>query len=132
MDGNRTPIIVWFREDLRLSDNPALHAAAAGDRPVVPLYILDDDGPPRAMGGASRWWLDKSLRSLAESLKSAGSPLVLRRGDTLEALQAVVAETGAGGLVWNRLHDRKSLDRDVDIAAAMAEAALRRPAITLA
>ena len=63
------PAIVWFREDLRLTDNPALHAAVASHRPLVLLFIHDEatDGL-RPHGGASKWWLDKSLRALAETI----------------------------------------------------------------
>ena len=69
------PIIIWFRQDLRMSDHPALTAAAAKG-PIIPLYILDDETPGSwKMGAASRWWLHKSLESL--NLKI---PLVLRRG----------------------------------------------------
>jgi deoxyribodipyrimidine photo-lyase len=67
------PAIVWFRQDLRLADNPALDVAANSGRPVVPVYVLDehvtDEWP---MGGASRWWLDGSLRALSASLQERG------------------------------------------------------------
>jgi deoxyribodipyrimidine photo-lyase len=121
MDRRGSPIVVWFRDDLRVAENPALQAAAATGRPVVPLYVFDDAGPPRRMGAASKWWLDKSLRALGETLRKTGSPLVLRRGDALETLTTVVAETGATGLAWNRLYDRKSIDRDQAVASAMAK-----------
>jgi deoxyribodipyrimidine photo-lyase len=75
------PIILWFRNDLRLSDHPALTAAAETDAPILPLYILDDETPGRlCMGGASRWWLHGSLASLAKDLKQRGGELCLRRG----------------------------------------------------
>ena len=58
-------VLMWFRNDLRLSDNPALHAAAATGTPVVPVYILDDEAPGDwRLGGASRWWLDGSLTEM--------------------------------------------------------------------
>ena len=51
------PNLLWFRQDLRLTDNPALRAAAAAG-PVIPVYILDDVSPGSwTMGGASHWWL---------------------------------------------------------------------------
>jgi len=68
----KSPVIVWFRKDLRLIDNPALAAAVSAKQPVVPLFILDDDTHSNgdwAVGAASRWWLDGSLRSLATSLE---------------------------------------------------------------
>ena len=77
-----SPAIVWFRQDLRLADNPALHRAVESGAAVIPLFILEDgsDGV-RAPGGAARWWLHHSLESLGQSLAKAGAPLVLRKGD---------------------------------------------------
>ena len=74
-----SPIIVWFRQDLRLTDNPALRAASESGRPVVPLYIRDDAGA-WAPGGASRWWLHGSLAALAKDLADCGAKLILRSG----------------------------------------------------
>jgi len=72
------PRIVWFRDDLRLSDHPALHAASSAGAPVICLYILDDQSPglaaARPAGGAARWWLAQSLRDLQERLGAIGSP----------------------------------------------------------
>ncbi len=84
--------ILWFRQDLRLADNPALTAAVSAGK-IVPLYILDDATPgDNAIGGAQRWWLHHSLNALDASL---GGKLVLRRGDSLAVLEAVMAGTGA-------------------------------------
>jgi deoxyribodipyrimidine photo-lyase len=89
------PSIVWFRRDLRLSDQAALVAAAA-EGPVIPVYILDDDTPKhRAMGAASRWWLHHSLASLDTSLREKGSRLILRRGKCDEQLALIAEESGA-------------------------------------
>lgn len=108
------PAIVWLRQDLRLTDNPALAEAAAGGRPVIPVYILDDTVEP-PLGGASLWWLDKSLKSLAEALEARGSRLILRRGDPAHQLGEIVATTGAGAVYWNRLYDKHAIARDSDI-----------------
>lgn len=90
-----TPIIVWLRRDLRLADQPAFRAAAA-QGPVIPVYVLDDEGAKhRRMGAASRWWLHHSLASLAADLEAAGSRLILRRGKSEEVLAALAAESGA-------------------------------------
>ena len=65
-------IIHWFRQDLRLGDNPGLaHAAANG--PVLPVYILDDDNAAaHRMGAASRWWLHQSLNGSIARLTGCG------------------------------------------------------------
>ena len=60
--------IHWFRQDLRLSDNPSLSAAAAKGA-VLPIYILDDaNAGAHRMGGARLWWLPPSFPSLPPSL----------------------------------------------------------------
>ena len=115
------PVLVWFRRDLRLADNTALQAAVASGRPVVPLAVLEDDGPVRAPGAAARWWLDKSLQALAEALEARGSRLVLRRGAALETLQAVVQETQAAMLVWNRSYEPPLDARDAELAEALRD-----------
>jgi len=89
------PVILWFRQDLRLCDQPAL-IAAAGEGPVIPLYILDDETPGDwRIGGAQRWWLHHSLAALATALEAKGSRLILRRGRAEAVLATVIEETGA-------------------------------------
>ena len=89
------PTILWFRRDLRLADQAAL-IAAAGEGPVIPVYVLDDETPrQRRMGGASRWWLHHSLAALDAALQARGSRLILRRGKSDEVIAALAAETGA-------------------------------------
>lgn len=115
-----SPVILWFRRDLRLADNPALSAAVASGRPVVSVFILDEgsDGI-RPLGGASRWWLHKSLERLRGSLKDCGSDLILRRGPAQKAIETLAEETGAGAVYWNRLYDKASIDRDSAIKRAL-------------
>lgn len=89
------PRLVWFRRDLRLSDQAALAAAAAAG-PVIPVYILDDETPKhRAMGAASRWWLHHSLERLDAALREKRSRLILRRGKSDEQLADIAKEMGA-------------------------------------
>ena len=118
-----SPSVVWFRNDLRLSDNPALLAAVARG-PVIPLFILDDETAGRPRGAASRWWLDKSLRSLGRDLAAAGAPLALRRGGAREVLNQVIEETRAGAILWNRLYDGPTVERDRDIEVGLAHRGL--------
>ena len=112
------PSIVWLRRDLRLADQAAL-LAAAGEGPVIPLYILDDDtAKHRKMGAASRWWLHHSLLALDDALQAKGSRLILRRGKSDEVLAAVAQEVGTARVhalrhyePWWRNAERAVADR---------------------
>ncbi|WP_031432820.1 cryptochrome/photolyase family protein [Methylomarinum vadi] len=100
------PIICWFRNDLRLSDHAALHAAVASGRPLMALYILDDSNAGRwRQGSASRWWLHHSLMSLQRSLAKLGGDLCLRRGNPLTIIPELLAETGAKALYFTRAYE---------------------------
>ncbi|MDO9125684.1 MAG: deoxyribodipyrimidine photo-lyase, partial [Parvibaculum sp.] len=110
-----SPVILWFRRDLRLDANPAL-AAAVARGPVIPLFILDPADMP---GAASRWWLHGSLHALGESLARLGAPLILRRGSPSEILPALAAETGARAIFWNRLYEPPLIARDKALKSAL-------------
>ena len=99
-----SPLIVWFRDDLRLSDHPALHDAAQSGAPLVCLYVLDEEGSPqhgRPIGSASRWWLAQSLRSLQGSLTARGQSLTLRRGRPARVIADLAQEIRASAVHWN-------------------------------
>ncbi len=99
-------VIHWFRQDLRLEDNPALTAAVASGASVIPLYILDDETPGQwRPGGAGRWWLHHSLAALDAGLRERGSRLVLRRGVAAGVLPQLVAETGASAVTFTRAYE---------------------------
>jgi len=113
-----TPVIIWFRRDLRLSDNPALAAAVAAGAPVIPVYI-DDIAQSPPMGGASRWWLHHSLVALDASLYGN---LILRRGEPKKIIPEIMKETGASALYLNRCYDGYSVARDTEIKTALTDA----------
>ena len=119
------PVVVWFRQDLRLADNPALAAAVASGRPVVPLFILSDAPDGRPWGGASAWWLDRSLAALAADLEALGSGLVLRRGDPAVGVAQFAAQIGAAGVVWNRLYGGQAVARDANVLAQLRAAGVQ-------
>ena len=114
------PSIHWFRLDLRLADNPALRAALKSGEPIVPVFVWapDEEGdwPP---GGASKWWLRQSLAALDKNLREIGSRLVIRRGPTLETLRALVNETGAKAVFWNRRYEPAIIARDAKVKEAL-------------
>lgn len=114
-----TPIIVWFRRDLRLSDHPALWAAMSSGRPVVPVFIRD--GLVDGLGAAPKWRLGLGVGHLAESLEAIGSRLILRSGDALEVLRTLIKETGADTVLWSRAYDPDSVARDKAVKAALKD-----------
>jgi len=104
--------LLWFSRDLRLTDNPALHAAVARGGEIVPVFLLDDnDAGEWAPGGASRWWLHGSLAALDGSLAKRGNKLVLRRGNAEHVIEKLVEETGADAVYWNRRYEPWAIAR---------------------
>ena len=105
----RNIAIHWFRQDLRLSDNSALHEAAKQYR-ILPIYILDDKNAGKhCMGGASRWWLHHSLAALHESL---GSNLYVFSGDPEPILLNLVKQYDVKAIYWNRCYEPWRTKRD--------------------
>ena len=102
--------LYWFRHDLRLADLPGLIAASKAGQ-VVPVFIWDEAlGGDWKMGGASQWWLHHSLQSLAADLSAAGSRLILRRGETVQVLAELLAETGAQDIFASRQYQPWAAD----------------------
>src|SRR5579859_2541486 len=112
--------LVWFRQDLRLEDNPALMAALGRNGPIIPVFIWapDEEGqwPP---GAASRWWLHQSLAQLDASLRRLDSRLIIRRGPTLETLCELLDQTGATAVFWNRRFEPAVIERDSRVKATL-------------
>ena len=103
-------VIVWFRQDLRLCDNPAFAKACLHHDFVIPIYILDE--VTMLLGGAQRWWLHHSLASLNEGLKKIGLSLCLRQGKALDILRTLVENYQIEAIYWNRCYEPFALKRD--------------------
>ncbi|MFC3095754.1 cryptochrome/photolyase family protein [Alteromonas sediminis] len=103
---------MWFRKDLRLKDNPALHfAAKQGD--VLPVFILDTQTDQNdALGGASQWWLHHSLESLNRDL---GGKLLVLKGAPKPLLEKLIDAFDIQVVTWNRCYEANSIERDTDI-----------------
>jgi deoxyribodipyrimidine photo-lyase len=115
--------LVWFRQDLRLADNPALATALAACPRIVPVYVhAPGEEDPWRPGAASNAWRHHSLVALDASLRRLGTRLVIRRGPTLAALCALAVETGATHIYWNRLYEPAAVARDRRVKAALREA----------
>ncbi|WP_321504429.1 deoxyribodipyrimidine photo-lyase [Breoghania sp.] len=116
------PHIVWFRDDLRLADNPALFHAARSGAPVLALYLLEpEDALRRQPGAAALWWLHGSLESLGRDLASRGVPLSLLRGSAHATLPALAHSVGACAVSWNRRPGACSREKDEILAAPLKD-----------
>ncbi|MGD9785952.1 MAG: deoxyribodipyrimidine photo-lyase [Hyphomicrobiaceae bacterium] len=114
------PILLWYRNDLRLSDHPALAAAVARGNPVIPVFVFDEESPGRwAPGGASRWWLAGSLKALDAALRERGSRLLLRRGRADEILGALAHDTGAGAVHFSRRYEPWAIAQEKAVKTAL-------------
>ncbi len=112
-----SPILIWFRRDLRLSDHPALAAAANSGRPVIAVFLHDE--VVEGLGAAPKWRLGLGVGAFAERLEEIGARLILRRGKALETLRALVRETGAGAVWWTRQYDPDQIARDKAVKAGL-------------
>ncbi|MEM1364044.1 MAG: deoxyribodipyrimidine photo-lyase [Pseudomonadota bacterium] len=117
-----SPAILWLRRDLRLGDHPALMAALEGGGPVIPVYIRDAlvDG----LGAAPKWRLGLSIENYAASLEALGSKLVLRSGNPVDVLKALIEETDATSVHWHRAYDPESIARDTEVKSALKDAGI--------
>jgi deoxyribodipyrimidine photo-lyase len=103
---------VWFREDLRLGDNPALRAAARTGLPLLCVYFYNELGEGgRPIGAAARWRLDRALAALEADLARMGGRLHVLRGAPEALLPALAEASGATHLFWNR---RYGAEREID------------------
>lgn len=117
-----SPIIVWFRLNLRLADNPVLHAAVERRGRVLPLFIWSpEEEAPWSPGAASRWWLHHSLTALDARLRALGSRLIVRRGAALSVLRELIRETGARAVFWDRRMEPALRSRDARVERSLIE-----------
>ena len=118
-----SPILVWIRRDLRLSDHGALSAASKTGRPVIPVFICDP--LVNDIGAAAKWRFGLGIEAFGNSLDRISSRLILRRGDALDVLQTLIQETGAGAVYWQRAYDPDSQARDTKVKAALKEQGIK-------
>ncbi|MEC7840537.1 MAG: deoxyribodipyrimidine photo-lyase [Chlamydiota bacterium] len=104
--------IVWFRQDLRLSDNPALTEAVQAGK-ILPIYILDDCAPkPFNIGGASKAWLHHSLENFNKSL---GGQLNIYAGKTSEVIESLLQQYGVKNIFWNKCYEPWQVKQEKDV-----------------
>ncbi len=115
------PSLVWFRNDLRLGDNPALHTAVQRGAPILCFFILEEDNGLRALGAASRWWLHHSLERLSAALEARGGRLDLFKGRAGDIVPALAKATKAGTAFWNRRYGGSAVSLDATLEKTLAD-----------
>lgn len=111
--------LLWFRQDLRLRDNPALLYALENKYKIIPVFILDDKNAGQwKHGGASRWWLHQSLKALNADLKGH---MIFEQGDPQKILPTLIKDTGAQAVFWNRCYEPWRIKRDKAIKEALKD-----------
>lgn len=113
--------IVWFRNDLRLTDHLALDAAVKTGKPILPIFIHDSTHS-RPLGEASKWWLHYSLSSLKTSLNLLGADLIFGQGDAFEVLKNVSEKVSISHIFWNRRYDEEGVQQDIKAKSYFKEA----------
>lgn len=113
----------WFRNDLRLDDNPALTRAAKAGA-LLAIYIDETDDTLRPRGGAQKWFVHHALARLDESLKAKGSALVILRGASRDLVPQVAKSIGAQRVTWNRRYGQAERDLDSGIKAELKDAGI--------
>jgi deoxyribodipyrimidine photo-lyase len=112
--------LLWFRNDLRLADNPALDGLLRAGLAPIPVYIhAPEEEGDWAPGAASEAWRAKSLAALDADLRARGSRLQVLRGSTQQVLAQLVAETDAKAVYWNRRYEPAIEARDGSIKQAL-------------
>ncbi len=116
------PLIVWFRDDLRLADNPILHAAVATGRPLVCVFNHDDKSADiRPLGGAARWWLHGSLEALDNALRARAGRLLIVVGPATETIPRLAAACGAEAVYFNHRYGAPERRIDESVSAKLGQ-----------
>lgn len=114
------PIIVWLRDDLRTTDNPALSAAAEASRPVIVIFVLDEQTVGvRRLGGAARWWLHGSIDAVGSALATRGGRIWCFRGATIDTVERIVVESKAAAVYWNHGYDGAGRQIDAELKSTL-------------
>ena len=103
--------LIWFREDLRLTDHPALQAAVETNLPIIPLYIYEDQ-LAKEIGGASKWWLHHSLLSLQNSLKKLQGDLIFKKGSAKPIITELLKKYSITHVFWQKRYDQQGIKED--------------------
>ncbi len=117
-------VVVWFRHDLRVADNPALQHAVAQGHSVLPLYIEESTPGNWSPGAASRWWLHHSLTALQRRLRKLGADLLIQRGEPAQILMQLGQRYGVTEVLWNRRYEPHTTTHDAELKNALIDAGI--------
>ena len=107
--------LVWFHNDLRLGDNPALVKAIESGNKVIPIYIWDENDSDLHTGSAGKWWLHQSLDRLSNRIEELGNKLVLRKGNPKSIIEEFVSQNNISKIFMNRRFEPQIIERDENI-----------------
>ncbi|MEM7282363.1 MAG: deoxyribodipyrimidine photo-lyase [Pseudomonadota bacterium] len=117
---NTQPVLFCFRNDLRVSDNPALTAAVETGQPVIACFILDNTSSnPWLPGGASRWWLHHSLQNLEISLAKLGGQLILQRGPWDQSVLNLAKQADVSTVFFSRAYEPFGATQEVNLKSQL-------------
>ena len=108
-------VIVWFHNDLRLGDNPALVKAIESGNKIIPIYIWDEKDSDLHTGSAGKWWLHQSLDRLSNRIEELGNKLVLRKGNPKSIIEEFISQNNISKIFMNRRFEPQIIERDEDI-----------------
>jgi deoxyribodipyrimidine photo-lyase len=116
------PALVWFRDDLRLRDHPALSDAVASGAPVTCVYIHDEETEgKRPLGAAQKWFLHHGLNALSDSLNEIGGKFHVLSGKSADIILNLVEAGSFGAVYWNRRSGKTELETDQHLKNALTE-----------
>ncbi len=118
---SKTPVILWFRRDLRLKDHPGVLSALRSGRPILPVYIADETLYTRPLGAASRWWLHHSLKALGEVLEAHSSRLIILSGDAKAELLRLTDKTKAKTVICSSVFEPVTQDFDDGLEKVLSD-----------
>ena len=125
MSSGERPILFCFSNNLRLSDNAALHAARNTGRPILCCYVADNNRKKAwQAGAASRWWLHHSLTSLDKTLSAIGGRLVVRQGDWLQEVFKLACDINASAVYWSRSYEPNAAANESQLHKQLSESGI--------
>lgn len=121
---NTYPIaLFWFRRDLRLHDNVALHAALKIGNPVLPLFIFDTDILDQLPSKEDKRvaFIHKAIEQLQSKLQRAGSSLLVMHGKPESVFKILAERYTITAVFANADYEPKAMERDQQVAQLLQQ-----------